>query len=194
MVYLPLRADRDGPGPWQLAMVVKTSGSPNAVADAIRRAVRAVDATVAVARLRTMEEIVQSADARMALATILLGGAAAVALLLGVLGIYGVLAFVVNRRVSEFGLRLALGASRRDIATMLVRQGSVMVGTGLAVGVMGAFALSGAMRGLLFGVSPGDPATYVGASVLLALAALIAIYVPARRAARVNPTTMLRGD
>ncbi|MEP7347445.1 MAG: ABC transporter permease, partial [Gemmatimonadaceae bacterium] len=157
MVYLPLRADANGPGPWQMAMVVRTKGSPNALAGAIRREVRAVDATVAVARLRTMEDIVTSADARMALATILLGGAAAVALLLGVLGIYGVIAFVVNRRVPEFGLRLALGASRRDIVTMLLRQGSVMIGAGLAVGVVGALALSGAMRALLFGVSPADP-------------------------------------
>lgn len=194
MVYLPLRADPDAPGAWQMAIVVRTKGPPNALATAIRREVREVDATVAVARMRTLDDIVAGADARMALATILLGGAAAVALLLGVLGIYGVIAFVVNRRVPEFGLRLALGASNRDIVRMLVRQGGVMVGAGLAVGVLGAYGVSGAMRAMLFGVSPGDPATFVGASLLLAVAALVAIYVPARRVARVDPTTMLRGD
>jgi ABC-type antimicrobial peptide transport system permease subunit len=194
MVYLPLRPNADGPQPWQLAIAIRTKGSPNALVGAIRREVAAVDATVPVAKLRTMEDIMSSADARMALATILLGGAAAVALLLGVLGVYGVLAFVVSRRVPEFGLRLAIGASPGEIVRMLLRQGGVMVGAGLAVGIPVAFALSGTMRALLFGVSPGDPLTFGAATLVLATAGLLAVYIPARRAARVDPTKMLRAD
>lgn len=192
MVYLPVGADPNGPGPWQLAVAVKVHGDPNALAGSIRRAVAAVDPTLAVAHLRTLDDIVASADARLALVTLLLGGAALVALLLGVLGTYGVLAFVVSRRVPEFGLRLALGASHAGIVAMLVRQGGIMVGAGLAMGVVGALALSGALRTLLFGVSPLDPATFAGACLLLAAAALAAIYIPARRAGRADPTTLLR--
>jgi ABC-type antimicrobial peptide transport system permease subunit len=177
-----------------MAIAVKAKGTPGALAGGIRDAVRAVDPAVAVARLRTMDDIVRGADARMVLATALVAGAALVALLLGALGTYGVIAFIVSRRIPEFGLRLALGASHAEIVRMLMRQGITMVGAGLGVGIVGAFALSGALQALLFGVSPADPATFVGASFVLAGAALVAIYIPARRAGRVDPSTLLRGE
>lgn len=194
MVYFPLRAITDGPDPWQLAVVLRAQGSPDALAAAIRREVAAIDPSLPVARLQSLGAIVEGSNARMALATMLLGGAAVVALLLGVLGVYGVIAFVVARRIPEFGLRIALGASKRDIVAMLVHQGGRIVGAGLGIGLVAAFALSGVMRALLFGVAPSDPATFVIATLVLALAGLAAVVVPSRRAARADPSTLLRAD
>lgn len=194
MVYIPLRPSEHGPDPRQLAVVVRAASPPEALAAAIRREVAAVDPALPVARMQTLDAIVRGSSARMALVTLLLGGAAAVALLLGVLGVYGVIAYVVARRIPEFGLRLALGASKGDIVAMLVQQGGRMLGAGLGVGLLAAFALSGAMRTLLYGVAPGDPVTFAAAALVLALAGLAAVVIPSRRAARVDPSTLLRSD
>jgi len=195
LMYLPLVSeDAAGPGPWLVEIVVRSRVSPAGLVDAIRRQVKAVDPGVPVARVRTMESVVADASARLAFTALLLGVAAVLALVLGVVGIYGVIAYVVGRRTREFGVRLALGATGGEIAAMLVRYGGSVVGAGMGAGLGGALLLTRVLRALLFGVSPTDPLTFAAVSALVAAAALVAIYVPARRAAAIDPATTLRGD
>ena len=123
---------------------------------------------------------------------VVIGGIAA--LLLGVVGSYGVIAYVVGRRTSEIGVRMALGARASDVKTMVLRQGGSVVVVGVLIGLVGAFALTRLMDAMVFGVSPTDPATYVAASLGLLVIALLATYVPARRAADVDPVEALRAD
>jgi ABC-type antimicrobial peptide transport system permease subunit len=124
----------------------------------------------------------------------MLGIAAAVALLLAIVGIYGVIAYIAARRTREVGLRMALGAEPRDVARLFVRHGGVLAGLGIVLGVGGAAALSRLMSSLLFGVSPTDPLTYAVVSAGLAAVAVVAGYLPARRASRVDPVVALRSD
>jgi putative ABC transport system permease protein len=119
---------------------------------------------------------------------------AASALVLAVIGIYGVMAYSVAQRTHEFGVRLALGAQRRDVLLLVLRAGARLVVIGLAIGVPSAFAMGRGLRGLLYGVRPGDPATFIGIPVLLGIVALLASTVPARRATRVAPIVALRND
>lgn len=193
MVYLPLGGVTTF-HPLRLAVVVRARGAPEALVGAIRGAVAAIDPAVPVARVRTLTDTVAGASARLAMATTLLAGAATVALVLGLLGIYGVIAFVVSRRLPEFGLRLALGASPADVMALLLRQGGRLVSLGLGLGVLGALGLTRVLRALLYQVAPADPATFVVATILLALGAFTAIWVPARRAARVDPSSLLRNE
>ena len=195
MMYLPLVSqDEAGPGPWLVEFVVRSRTSPAGLVDAIRREVKSVDPGVPVARVRTMETVVADASARLAFAALLLGTAAALALVLGVVGIYGVIAYVVGQRTREFGVRLALGATGGQIAAMMLRYGGSVVGLGIAAGLGGALLLTRVLRVLLFGISPTDPLTFAEVSALVAAAALVAIYVPARRAAATDPVTTLRAE
>jgi putative ABC transport system permease protein len=125
---------------------------------------------------------------------LLLGIFAALAVCLAMAGVYGVMAYVVGQRSNEIGLRMALGASQADVMRMVLRQGLVLAGAGLALGLAGAAAGNRLLSGMLFEVKPGDPLTYVGVTVLLAAVALAATWIPARRATRVDPLTALRQD
>ena len=160
----------------------------------IQQAVWSVNSSVPLANVRTLNEIRAASMAQTSFALVMLGIAAAVALLLAIVGIYGVIAYIAARRTREVGLRMALGAEPRDVARLFVRHGGVLAGLGIVLGVGGAAALSRLMSSLLFGVSPTDPLTYAVVSVGLAAVAVVAGYLPARRASRVDPVVALRSD
>lgn len=177
-----------------LYLVVKTAGDPAALTAAVREAVRSADPEQPVFDVRTMQqrmdEIAQSRRAPMLLISLFSG----VALLLAVLGVYGVLAFSVAQRTTEFGVRLALGATAGDIAALVLRQGSRLVLLGIGAGLAGYLALSSLVGKLLYGIAATDPATLALAPVVLAAAALLACWLPARKATRVNPIEALRAE
>jgi ABC-type antimicrobial peptide transport system permease subunit len=122
----------------------------------------------------------------------MLGIAGAMALLLGTIGLYSVISYSVSQRTREIGIRMGLGAQRRDVLEMIVAQGFKLTLIGLAIGIVGALALTRFLSSLLYGVKPTDPLTFIGVSVLLAAVALLACYIPARRAVRVDPMVALR--
>jgi putative ABC transport system permease protein len=177
-----------------LAVVIRTSGDPAVVVPALRRAVNAMDPTLAVRDVRPLDEVVASSLAPRRLALGLASCFAAVALLLAALGIYGVLAYTVAARTRELGVRLALGASPVGVLLLVVRQGTVWAALGLAIGVGGAIAFGRLLAGMLYGVGPMDAATYM--LVVLTVLAVVgmACLVPARRATRVDPLTCIRAE
>jgi len=147
-----------------------------------------------VAAVSTFEARVARSVAQPRLQTMLLASFAAAAVLLAAIGIYGVMAVVVAQRTKEIGIRMALGAVRRDVLALVVRQGFALAAVGLALGVIGALALTRVLRSLLFSVSATDPTVFFGIVALLAGVALVACYLPARRAARVDPMIALRHE
>jgi putative ABC transport system permease protein len=175
-----------------LTLVVRSSHDPSALAESIRRAVRAVDPNEPVFSVRTMTAVVASALAERRFTMRLLALFAVTALLLSGIGIYGVMAYFVTQRTHEIGIRMALGASRRDVIGMVLGQGVRLAAAGVAAGVIGALAITRVIATLLFGVGPRDPWTLAALSATLTVVALIACYVPARRATRVDPIRALR--
>ena len=139
-----------------------------------------------------MEQIVRHSIASQRFNAGLFGAFAALAMILAAIGIYGVLAYSVNQRTREIGLRMALGAERSDVLRLILRQGMTLAAAGMALGLAGALALTRVLRSLLFGVSATDPFTFVGITLLLTAVAFLACYWPARRAARVDPMEALR--
>jgi len=175
-------------------LVARTAGDPLAVAGVIRNQVRQMDANVPVANVRSMNEVVATALATPRLTGFLLSTFAAIALALAAVGIYGVLAYVVSQRTREIGIRLAIGADRSQLLGMVLRQGLLLAGIGIAAGLIGAFALTRLMTSLLYNVRPHDPITFAAVAAGLLLIALVASFLPARRATRVSPTTALRAE
>jgi putative ABC transport system permease protein len=173
-------------------VVVRTTVEPTAVAGAIRQAAAEVDKSAAVSDIRTMDHIVSNAVTQPRFNLFLLGLFSCIALLLSAAGIYGVTAYSVAQRTHEFGIRMALGAQVGDVLRMIIRQGMLLISVGIAVGLAASFALTRLLRTLLFGVSSTDPLTFVAITLLLTLVALIACYVPARRATKVDPLMALR--
>ena len=177
-----------------LILVIKTAGDPTILTAAVREAVRASDPEQPVYDVKTMQqrmdEVAQTRKAPMVLLSLFSG----VALLLAVLGVYGVLAFSVAQRTSEFGVRIALGAQSGDIAALVLRQGARLVLIGIVTGLAAYLALSSVVGKLLYGIAPTDPLTLAIAPVLLALAALAACLLPVRKATRVNPLEALRAE
>lgn len=160
----------------------------------VEQAVWSVNPNLPAASIRTMQEIYDQSLSRTAFTLIMLGIAGSMALLLGIIGIYGAISYAVSQRTREIGIRLALGARQAELKTMFVRQGLILVGIGAPIGLGIALALTRLMKSLLFGISPLDPLTYIAVPLVLASAAVLASYFPARREAAVDPVEALRAD
>jgi putative ABC transport system permease protein len=182
------------PGAGRRSLVVRTMGPPLALAEAIRKEILALDPDQPVSNIRTMEQAISRSlfDRRFTLT--LLGIFAGAALGLAVIGLYGVMAYAVTQRTHEIGVRMALGAARRDVLRLIAGQGLKLVLMGLGLGLVGALALTRFLRTLLFGVSPTDPLTFGLIAVLLTAVALLACWIPARRATKVDPLVALRHE
>ena len=165
----------------------------NAVVPGIRRIVNEMDSQVPITDIAPMEQLLAKSLARRAFTMMLLATAAALALILSAVGIYGVISYVVAQRRGEIGIRIALGARPTAVSTLVVRQSLALASIGVAIGVVAALATTRLLGALLFGVSPTDPVVLASATVLLLLLAGIASYAPARRASRVDPVEALRG-
>ncbi|HET7273616.1 MAG TPA: ABC transporter permease [Longimicrobiaceae bacterium] len=198
VVHFPL-IPLEGAGLWGApngaTLVVRTANDrPEALAGAIRALVTDLDAEVPIANIRTMESIVAESVARTSFAMTLLAVAAAAALILGAVGLYGVLSFVVGQRQKEMGIRIALGARVEQVASMVVTHALVLATVGVGVGIVAALAVTRVLQSLLFEVSATDPITLIAVSVTLLVVALGAAYLPARRATRVDPMIALRAE
>jgi putative ABC transport system permease protein len=189
-MYLPYQQQDFGYEPEYLA--VRTSGDPMALAEIVRQQIWSVDKEQPVAGVMPLEDLVDENLASRRMQASLLSGFAGLALLLVTLGIYAVLSFAVTQRTQEIGVRVALGAQPRDVLRMIFSQGFKLFLIGAAIGLVAAFVLSRALVHLLFGVSAYDPVSFAGVTILLAAVALLACYVPARRATRVDPLIALR--
>jgi putative ABC transport system permease protein len=175
----------------QVALVVRTSTAPASLAPSVRAAVRGVDSTITIYDVTPLNELVGRQTAQSRFTMWLMGIFAACALMLAVVGIYGVMSYLVTQRTREIGIRLALGAAPPDILRLVVGNGAKLVAGGVAIGVAAAFALQRLVSSLLFGVTAADTASVI-AVALLAIVALVACYVPAIRATRVSPLRALR--
>jgi putative ABC transport system permease protein len=175
-------------------LVVRTTGDPMAIAGSVRSEVRALDPNIPVANIRPMTEVVSTSLATPRLTGFLMGAFAAIALTLAAVGIYGVLSYLVARRTHEIGIRLAVGADRMQVLTMILKQGLTLAGMGITAGLVAAFALTRLMQSLLYQVRPSDPETFVLVSLALVGVAAIASAIPAYRATRVSPLIALRTE
>ena len=183
-----------GPDITAMSYIVRSSVPSSSLVPAVRRAVDEVDSNLAIAQVRMLQDIVDRASDQMSFTMVLLAIAAVVALLLGAIGIYGVISYVVTQRTGEIGVRLAMGAEPRSVAAMILRQGGVITLLGIAVGLIAALAGSQLIRSLLYGVSPRDPVVFSLTTLALLAIALLACWLPARRAARLSPLEALRTD
>jgi len=177
-----------------LAWVVRTEGDPLALRTAVAREMRAVDASIPVGHLRTVDEMISQSLARQNFNTLLLTLFAAIALLLAAIGIYGLISYAVEQRMQEIGIRVALGAARGDVLRMIVMQGAKLAALGVAAGLAAAFGLTRLLASLLYGVKAADPTTFAGVALAIGLVALMASYIPALRAAAVDPNQALRHE
>jgi putative ABC transport system permease protein len=177
-----------------MALTIRTTGDTASVVSAIRKIVNQQDPDLALADITTMDEVVSRSVAQRRLMMVMLGIFAGAALLLSAVGIYGVIAYGVTQRTQEIGIRLALGAQRSDVLRMIVGQAAWLSLAGIAIGAAGAFALTRLMADLLFHVKPFDPVTFAAVAAILGLVALLAGYVPGRRATRVDPVVALRAE
>ncbi len=175
-----------------MTLTVRTSVEPESITPALRREIWASDRNLAISQVQTMDELMASSIAQQRFTFWLLGCFAALAMILAAIGTYGVMSYAVTQRTHEIGIRLALGARHTNVLGLVIKSGMRLALAGAALGLAGAFAVTRLMSNLLFGVTPTDPRTFVGISVGLLLVALLACYIPARRATRVDPLTALR--
>jgi putative ABC transport system permease protein len=175
-----------------MTFVVRTDGDPKALTGTIREQVRALDPKLPIYAVQTMDEILAESVATRRFSMYLFAAFALIALGLAAIGIYGVMAQSVTQRVQEIGVRMALGARPKDILSMILGQGTWLTVIGVIAGLTGAMIVSRFLRALLFGVQPIDPITYVAVTLVLIVVALFASYIPARRAAKVDPMVALR--
>jgi putative ABC transport system permease protein len=197
-VYRPLAVPTDPlvePGtPLNMALVLKSSGSREAILPAIRNVVHELDATVPVYNVESMTDVVRASTARLALVLVLMTAAALITLVLGAIGLYGVMAYMVSLRTREFGVRVALGADPRRIARLVATRGLVLAVGGLAAGFVLYAIAAPFLRAYLFGVTVTDLATLTGATLVLLATASVASWLPARRASRIDPALSLRAE
>jgi predicted permease len=175
-------------------LVVRSALDESTVATAVRRAVQSIDPQQPVYRVRPMEGLLADSVAQPRLTALLLGGFAALALILAIVGVYGVMSYIVGQRAREIAVRMALGARRREVIGMVVRHGVTHAAIGVVLGCAGALAGTRLMSGLLFGLTATDPATFVSAAAAVMVAALAATAIPALRAARTTPVSVLRAE
>jgi predicted permease len=199
LVYFPALVDRIFNAPRvvqrSVAFIIRSPrAGTSALMDDVRRAVSAVDPGLPLANVRTMGEILDESLARTSFTLVMLAIAGVMALLLGVIGIYGVIAYTVSQSTREVGIRFALGAQSSQVLGLFIRRGLVLTAVGMAIGLAIAGALTRWISALLFDVSPLDPITYVSVCVVLITAAVLASYIPSRRAARIDPINVLRAD
>ena len=200
-VYLPMSisgpqgtsgSSPNGPAILAMSYLVRTATPPLGLLPSVRRAIDTVNADLAIAQVSTLDDLRERASAQMAFTMTLMTIAALVAVTLGAIGIYGAISFIVSQRTSEIGVRLALGAEPRAVTAMIVRQGGIVTLVGIAVGVAAAFAGMRFIEATLYDVSPRDPLVFALAVPALFIVALVACWVPARRASRVDPAQALR--
>jgi putative ABC transport system permease protein len=187
--YVPYAQDA---GWGALSLAVRTKGEPEALTTAVRGAILSIDKNQPAYDIKTMDDVFSASVANTRLVALLFGAFSMFALLLASIGIYGVIAYSVAQRTHEIGIRLALGAQTRDVRRMIITQGMVLTLIGAVLGLAAAFAATRVMRGLLYGVSATDPLVFIAVSLLLTVVALLACYIPARRATKVDPMIALR--
>jgi len=175
-------------------LTVRVDGDPASVTSAVREAIRASDPNLPMAQVRTMSELRRLQFWQYGLYGWIFGTTGIIGLLLAAIGVYGVLSYSVSQRTQEIGVRLALGASRREILRLIIGQGFILATIGIVIGCALAAAAMPAARSLLYKVSPFDPLTFSGVAVFLGAIAFIASFLPARRATRVDPVIALRGE
>jgi putative ABC transport system permease protein len=176
----------------EMALMVRTNVDPQSMSGVLREEIRKIDAETPIAEMKTMERVVSESVSRRRFQMFLLSIFAGVALLLASVGIYGVVSYSVTERTNEIGIRLALGAERRDVFRLVLKEGMIPALTGVSIGLVAAFALARLIRSLLFGVSPTDPSTLLVIGAALTVVALLACWIPARRATTVDPMIALR--
>ncbi len=198
-VYRPYRQlpgpflENDPFGEWHaMNLAVRTRTEPASLTSAIVAQVHSLDSDLAVANIQTMTHVIRSSHAGPRFNTILVAALAGLALFLAAIGVYGVLAYAVAQRTNEIGIRMALGAQKSDVLKMIVGQGMKLALIGVGIGIVGALGLTHFLSGLLYGVKPTDPLTFIAVSLILIAVALVACYIPARRAAKVDPMVALR--
>ncbi|HKN75091.1 MAG TPA: ABC transporter permease [Candidatus Acidoferrum sp.] len=180
--------------PAEMTIAIRTASDDSQIATMFRSAAANLNQEAPVSEVKSMQAVVSEAVSTPASTTSLFAVFAAVALVLGVIGIYGVLSFLVSKRTREIGIRIALGAQRRDVLWLVMKEGAKFSAAGIAFGLAGAFALTRLLSSELYGVSPADPLTFIGVALLMSVVTLLACYVPTRRALRVDPLTALRYD
>lgn len=194
MAQADFRADQLFQGWFPTSILVRTSSSPLSLSHEVESAVRNVDPNLPIGRLRSMEEVLSTSLAFQRFLMTLMGVFAVLALVLAAVGIYGVMSYWVRQRTREIGIRMALGAGRENVRLWVVRQGMALALYGVAAGLLAAFGLARLLGSVLYGVKPTDPLTFVAVSLILAAVALVASYIPARRATRVDPMVALRHE
>ena len=173
-------------------IVVRTHGDPKQLANAIQAQIHSIDRDLPISDIKTMDEYVASSVSDSRFNTILLAGFAALALVMACVGIFGVVSYSVAQRTREIGVRRALGADAGSVMRMVLTQGMTVSVIGVAIGLAGAFAVTRVLSSLLFGVTPTDAVTFIGVATILTLVAFLASFLPARRAAKVDPMVALR--
>jgi predicted permease len=196
IVYRPqtISLSGDQQTQWTMALVVHTASEPTAITSAVQRTLRDLDSTLPLFDMRPMSEVTADSMAQLSFTIIVLGAAALVTLILGAVGLYGVMAYVVSLRTRELAVRIALGATPSAVVRMLTRQGVTVTGFGIAGGLVLFVIAARALKSLLYGVASTDPVTLGGASLLLVAIAALASWLPARRTSRVDPADVLRAE
>lgn len=189
-IYLPYRQGASS----TMLLAIRTARNPMAVIPQVKAVIGSVDKDQPISQIRTMEEMMSASMGQRRLATVLLAGFAGLALLMACIGIYGVKSYLVTQRTRELGVRMALGAGRGNVLGLVMRQGMGLTVSGVAIGMIGALALTRLLQSQLYDVKPTDPVTFTLVALLLTGIALAATLAPALRAARVDPAIAMRQD